>query len=124
VFDVATRAQVTGLIPVGLPPNDLEFLDDNPLGTGALAAAWGSGATVSPNPARAGGASVRIEAPASAHANLAVYDVCGREVSSLGGVALREGSNAIPLDLSLPAGVYWLRATGVPLGATRFQWMP
>jgi len=124
VFDVATRSQVTGLVPVGLPPNDLELLDDNPLGTGTFAAAWGLRATISPNPARAGMASVRIEAPASAQVELGVYDVVGREVSTLGRVPLRAGQNTIPLDLSLPAGVYWLRAKGLPLGASRFQWMP
>jgi hypothetical protein len=127
VYDVDTRAAVTGLIPVGLPPNELEFLDDAPLEVGLPPRAAPGHARfvdVAPNPLRAGRGVVRLETPWAASPGLVVYDVTGREVADLGRWNLSPGLNRIPVDLPLAPGTYWVKAVGMAIPAIRFQAAP
>ncbi len=65
--------------------------------------------SVSPNPATAGTAQLRITLPEATTARLAVYDVLGREVAVVADRAFAEGEQVLPLGAALPSGVYIAR---------------
>lgn len=67
---------------------------------------------VFPNPSR-GEATVRLDLDVPQRVVLAVYDVLGRRVALLHEGPLSAGSSSHPFDgVALPAGVYFVRATG------------
>ena len=76
--------------------------------------------SVSPNPATAGAARLRVTLPEATAARLAVYDVLGREVAVVADRAFPEGELMLPLGARLPSGVYVARLQ-TARGATAVQ---
>jgi len=78
-----------------------------------------SSLTVHPNPT-GGSMNVALTLDAASHVRIVVYDMLGRTVAALHEGRLAAGEHELTFDgLSLPAGVYIVRATGDGFAATQ-----